>query len=72
MFTGNWQQQQHQSEKEQTLCETGESADHSTETANNEPHTQEPERIVGSTDRQGELMFLIKWHDSSCTFFVII
>ncbi|TSK34746.1 Dual 3',5'-cyclic-AMP and -GMP phosphodiesterase 11A [Bagarius yarrelli] len=58
-------QHQQQSEKEQTVFETGESADHSTETTNDQPFVQEPERIVGSTDRQGELMFLIKWHGSS-------
>ncbi|KAF7708489.1 hypothetical protein HF521_017546 [Silurus meridionalis] len=59
----NLQHQQH-SEREQTECETGESADHNTETTNNHPRIQEPERIIGSTDRQGELMFLIKWHDT--------
>lgn len=69
MFTINCQQHLHQSEKEQTVCETGESADRDTETTNNQPLMQEPERIIGSTDRHGQLMFLIKWHGSSCTFF---
>ncbi|GAA6083384.1 chromobox protein homolog 3b isoform X2 [Tachysurus ichikawai] len=54
----------HQSEKEQTVCETGESADRDTETTNNQPLMQEPERIIGSTDRHGQLMFLIKWKDT--------
>ncbi|XP_017335264.1 chromobox protein homolog 3b isoform X3 [Ictalurus punctatus] len=53
-----------QSEKEQTVCETGESTDHNTETTNDQSLIQEPERIIGSTDRQGELMFLIKWKDT--------
>ncbi|XP_062847739.1 chromobox protein homolog 3b [Trichomycterus rosablanca] len=43
--------------------ETGESGDHNM-TDSDRVFFPEPERIVGSTDRHGELMFLIKWKNT--------
>ncbi|XP_036438998.1 chromobox protein homolog 3b [Colossoma macropomum] len=55
---------QQQCQSKQIESETGKPGDHDTATANDQSTSPEPERIIGSTDRHGELMFLIKWKDT--------
>ncbi|KAL7874180.1 hypothetical protein SRHO_G00051500 [Serrasalmus rhombeus] len=55
---------QQQCQSKQTESKTGQPGDHDTATADNRSTSPEPERIIGSTDRHGELMFLIKWKDT--------
>ncbi|XP_076826827.1 chromobox protein homolog 3b isoform X2 [Brachyhypopomus gauderio] len=43
--------------------ETSGPGDHDVKAGGEQPSTPEPDRIIGSTDRHGELMFLIKWKD---------
>ncbi|XP_066539030.1 chromobox protein homolog 3b isoform X2 [Hoplias malabaricus] len=55
---------QQQCQSEQIEGKIGKPGDHDTATGDDRSAFPEPERIIGSTDRHGELMFLIKWKDT--------
>lgn len=48
----------------QTVPSNSEPSDEQSDTPTNLSTYLEPECIIGSTDRQGELMFLVKWKNS--------
>ncbi|XP_051577466.1 chromobox protein homolog 3-like [Myxocyprinus asiaticus] len=55
----------HQQSQEELIERSNEEGgDHSLENPASQSSHPEPDCIIGSTDRQGELMFLIKWKNS--------